>query len=46
MPIKLNGTTFNNGGTAKYNTTNLKEIKYGSTTVWKAEKTFSGSSQA
>lgn len=39
MPIVLNGTTFNNGGTAKYNTTNLKEIKYGSTTVWKKEVT-------
>ena len=37
MPIKLNGTTFNNGGTAKYNNTSLKEIKYSSTTVWKAE---------
>lgn len=40
MSIKLNGTTFNNGGTAKYNSTSLQEIKYGSTTVWKAEKDF------
>lgn len=39
MPIKLNGTTFNNGGTAKYNNTSLMEIKYGSTTVWKKEVT-------
>lgn len=39
MPIVLNGTTFSNGGTAKYNTTDLMEIKYGSTTVWKKEVT-------
>lgn len=37
MPIKLNGTTFNNGGTAKFNGTTIKEIKFGTTTVWKAE---------
>lgn len=39
MPIKLNGTTFNNGGTAKFNGTTIKEIKFGSTTVWKAQET-------
>lgn len=37
MPITIGSSTLNNGGTAKYNTTSLKEIKYGSTTVWKAE---------
>ena len=37
MPIKLNGTTFNNGGTAKFNGTTIKEIRFGTTTVWKAE---------
>ena len=40
MPIILNGTTFNNGGTAKFNGTNLTEIKFGSTTVWKAETVY------
>lgn len=47
MPIKLNGTTFNNGGTAKFNGTTLKEIKFGTTTVWKAEEViFDGTNPA
>lgn len=37
MPIKLNGTTFNNGGTAKFNGTSLKKIVFNSTTVWEAQ---------
>lgn len=37
MPIKLNGTTFNNGGTVTFNGQTVKEIKFGTTTVWKAE---------
>lgn len=37
MPIVLNGTTFNNGGTVTFNGSTVKEIKFGSTTVWKAE---------
>ena len=37
MPIILNGTTFNNGGTVTFNGSPVKEIKFGSTTVWKAE---------
>lgn len=40
MPIKLNGTTFNNGGTAKYGSTDLTEIKFGNTTVWKKSTYF------
>lgn len=39
MPIKLNGTTFNNGGTVTFNGSTVKEIKFGTTTVWKAETT-------
>lgn len=35
MPIKIGSGTFNNGGTAKYNTTALNSIKYGITEVWK-----------
>lgn len=43
MPIILNGTTFNNGGTVTFNGQTVKEIKFGTTTVWKAEQTvFSG----
>lgn len=37
MPIILNGTTFNNGGTAKFNGTSLSQINHGGTTVWKKE---------
>ncbi len=37
MPIILNGTTFNNGGTVTFNGSTVKEIKFGTTTVWKAE---------
>lgn len=38
MPIVITGQgTFNNGGTAKLGSTSLKEIKFGTTTVWKAE---------
>lgn len=37
MPIILNGTTFNNGGTVTFNGSPVKEIKFNSTTVWKAE---------
>ena len=37
MPIVLNGTNFPNGGTAKLGSTSLKEIKFDSTTVWKAQ---------
>jgi hypothetical protein len=44
MPIVLNGTTFNNGGTAKFNGTSLTEIKFGSTTVWKKQYSIIGSS--
>lgn len=40
MPIKLNGTTFNNGGTAKFNGTTLSKIVFNTTTVWEAIKTF------
>lgn len=40
MPIKLNGTTFNNGGTAKFNGTTLSKIVFNSTTVWEAERLF------
>lgn len=36
MPIKIGSGIFNNGGTAKFGSTSLKEIKYGSATVWKA----------
>lgn len=37
MPIKLNGATFNNGGTAKFNGTTLSKIVFNTTTVWEAE---------
>ena len=37
MPIVINGTTFNNGGTAIFNGQTVKEIKFNTTTVWKAE---------
>jgi len=37
MPIKIGNGIFNNGGTAKFGSTSLKEIKYGSATVWKAQ---------
>ena len=36
MPIVLNGTTFNNGGTVTFNGSTVKEIKFGTTTVWKS----------
>lgn len=39
MPIILNGTTFNNGGTVTFNGSTVKEIVFGTTTVWKAETT-------
>lgn len=35
MPINLNGTTFNNGGVAKFINTALDSIKHGTTEVWK-----------
>lgn len=35
MSINLNGTAFNNGGTAKFITTALDSIKHGTTEVWK-----------
>lgn len=37
MPIVLNGTTFNNGGTVTFNGSTVKEIQFNGTTVWKAE---------
>lgn len=40
MPIILNGTTFNNGGTVTFNGSTVKEIKFGTTTVWEAERLF------
>lgn len=44
MSIKLNGTTFNNGGTAKFNGTSLTKIVFSSggtnTTVWEAKQTY------
>lgn len=47
MPIKLNGTTFNNGGTVTFNGQTVKEIKFGTTTVWKAEEViFDGTNPA
>jgi len=47
MPIKLNGTTFNNGGSCTFNGSTVKEIKFGTTTVWKAETVlWSGSAYA
>jgi len=35
VPINLNGTTFNNGGVAKFINTALDSIKHGTTEVWK-----------
>lgn len=47
MPIVLNGATFNNGGTAKFNGTNLSKIIFRSggtdTTVWQQVYTLWGS---
>lgn len=43
MPIVLNGTNFNNGGSATLNGTALSEIKDSGTTVWKKETTETGS---
>lgn len=40
MPIKLNGTTFNNGGTVTFNGQTVKEIKFGTTTVWLAQSLY------
>ena len=37
MPIVLNGTTFNNGETCKFNGQTVKEVRFNGTTVWKAE---------
>lgn len=37
MPIILNGITFNNGGSVTLNGQTVKEIKFNTTTVWKAE---------
>lgn len=37
MPIILNGTTFNNGGTVTFNGQTVKEVQFNGTTVWKAE---------
>jgi len=37
MPIILNGTTFNNGGTVTFNGSPVKEIIFGTTTVWKSQ---------
>lgn len=44
MPIKLNGVTFNNGGTCKFNGSDVEKIIFQSgstsTTVWEAERLF------
>lgn len=44
MPIILNGTTFNNGGTCKFNGSDVKKIIFQSgstsTTVWERERLF------
>ena len=44
MPIDLNGTTFNNGGTCKFNGSDVKKIIFQSgstsTTVWERERLF------
>ena len=37
MSIKLNGTTFNNGGTCTFNGSTVKKIIFGTTTVWQAQ---------
>lgn len=37
MPIVLNGVTFDNGGSCTFNGDEVKEIVFGTTTVWKAE---------
>ena len=37
MPIILNGVTFDNGGTCTFDSNEVKEIIFGTTTVWKAE---------
>lgn len=40
MPIILNGTTFNNGGSVTFNGQTVKEIKYDTTTVWLAQQLY------
>lgn len=42
MPIVLGSQTLNNGGTARFNNTDLTEIKYGAQQVWKKETTETG----
>ena len=44
MTIKIGSNTFNNGGTAKYNTNDLKSIKWGSAEVWKKQMSLTGGS--
>lgn len=40
MPIILQGSTLNNGGTAKYNGTSLNQINSGGKVVWKKETVY------